>query len=151
NFATRYLVNDACVLLEKPLIYGSVFKFEGQVSVFNYKENFSAKTSINYRDLFPEPPKPDQIPNCAEAGVIGVLPGIIGSLMCNEAIKVITGIAKPLSNRLLTFNSLETTFMEFEISPNPDSTKLLPKSIDEFKRTNYDLVCGVEGEKSENS
>ncbi|MBD0294073.1 MAG: HesA/MoeB/ThiF family protein, partial [Flavisolibacter sp.] len=90
NFPTRYLLNDACVLLSKPLIYGAVSKFEGQVAVFNGVGS-SGEKSVNYRDLFPVPPQEDEVPNCAEAGVLGVLPGIIGSLQAGEVIKLITG------------------------------------------------------------
>ena len=91
NFPTRYLVNDACVILNKTNVYASIFRFEGQVSVFNYT-NSASETGPNYRDLFPTPPPPGLVPSCAEGGVIGVLPGIIGSLQANEVIKVITGI-----------------------------------------------------------
>ena len=105
NFPTRYLVNDACVLLKKPLVYGSIYQHEGQVSVFNVGSH-----PCNYRDVFPSPPAPQEIPNCAETGVLGVLPGIIGNLMALEAIKVLSGLGKPLSNKLLLFNSLDTQF-----------------------------------------
>lgn len=91
NFPTRYLVNDACLLLNKPLVYGAIYRFEGQVAVFNYHNG------PNYRDLFPAPPPPELAPNCAEAGVLGVLPGIIGCLQANEALKLITGIGEVLS------------------------------------------------------
>ena len=100
NFPTRYLVNDTCLTLGKPLVFGSIFKFEGQVSVFNYQGGPS------YRDLFPEPPQSGEVPNCAEIGVIGVLPGIIGCLMANEAVKVICEIGEVLSGRLLVFDAL---------------------------------------------
>ncbi|MDH5609789.1 MAG: HesA/MoeB/ThiF family protein, partial [Cyclobacteriaceae bacterium] len=103
NFPTRYLVNDACVLLDKPLVYGSIFRFEGQVSVFNHKGG------PNYRDLFPVPPPPELVPNCAEGGVLGVLPGIIGSMQASEAIKIITGIGETLSGRLFLYDSLTFT------------------------------------------
>jgi adenylyltransferase/sulfurtransferase len=108
NFRTRYLVNDTCVALGKALVFGSIFKFEGQVSVFNYKNG------AQYIDIFPEPPPKDEVPNCAEIGVIGVIPGIIGTLMANEAIKMITGIGEVLSGKLLTFNSLDTSSQVFQ-------------------------------------
>ena len=110
NFPTRYLVNDSCVLLNKPYIYGSILKFEGQASVFNYKD-----TSPNYRDLVPEPPPPGLVPSCAEGGVMGILPGIIGTIQATETIKVLTGIGKPLDGRLLVFNALEMTFKEMKL------------------------------------
>ncbi|MGN6180559.1 MAG: molybdopterin-synthase adenylyltransferase MoeB [Mucilaginibacter sp.] len=107
NFPTRYLVNDACVRLNKPLIFGSIFKFEGQVSVFNYLNG------PNYRDLFPEAPASDEVPNCSEIGVIGVLPGMVGTLMANEAIKVISGIGDTLSGSLLCINALNNSINVF--------------------------------------
>ena len=95
NFPTRYLVNDACVLLDKVNVYASIFRFEGQASVFNYVDE-SGERGPNYRDLFPEPPPPGLVPSCAEGGVIGVLPGILGSLQANEVIKVLSGVGEPL-------------------------------------------------------
>ena len=99
NFSSRYMINDACVLLNKPLVYGAISKFEGQVAVFNIKDEIQIR-AINYRDLFPTPPKDDEVLNCAEAGVLGVLPGIIGTMQANETIKLITGIGKPLINTI---------------------------------------------------
>ena len=108
NLPTRYLVNDACVLLNKPLVYGAIFQFEGQVSVFNQLLDDGTR-GPNYRDLFPEPPPPEMVPSCSEGGVLGVLPGIIGSMMANEAIKIIAGIGNTLQGRLVLFNSLDFT------------------------------------------
>jgi sulfur-carrier protein adenylyltransferase/sulfurtransferase len=105
NFATRYLVNDTCVILDKPWVFGAIFKFEGQVSVFNLK-NEQGERSATYRCLFPNPPQEHEIPNCAQAGVIGVLPGIIGTMMANEALKIILQIGQPLRNRLLLWDAL---------------------------------------------
>ncbi|SEM83942.1 adenylyltransferase and sulfurtransferase [Mucilaginibacter gossypiicola] len=110
NFATRYLVNDTCATLGKPLIFGSILKFEGQVSVFNHLGG------PNYRDIFPEAPPENEVPNCAEIGVIGVLPGIIGTYMANEAIKLICGIGELLSGKLLTLNALDNSISIFKIS-----------------------------------
>lgn len=126
NFPTRYLVNDACVLLGKTNVYGSIFRFEGQVSVFNYSER-NGNFGPNYRDLFPAPPPPDSVPNCAEAGVLGVLPGIIGSLQANEIIKIITGIGEPLSGKLLLFNALtlETQILKIQKNKNQLPVKKL--------------------------
>ena len=119
NFPTRYLVNDACVLLNKVNVYASIFQFEGQVSVFNYTDK-AGNTGPNYRCLFPEPPPPGLVPNCAEGGVLGVLPGIIGSLQANEVIKVITGIGDPLVGRLFMFDALqfETRILKFKRDEN---------------------------------
>ncbi|MHA7100980.1 molybdopterin-synthase adenylyltransferase MoeB [Roseivirga pacifica] len=105
NLATRYLVNDACFLLNKPLIYGAIFRFEGQVSVFNAFEN--GKRGPNYRDLFPTPPPPEMVPSCSEGGVIGVLPGIIGAMMASEAIKVLCKMGTTLSGKLFIFDALD--------------------------------------------
>ena len=118
NFATRYLVNDACVILNKILVFGSIFKFEGQVSVFNYQNG------PTYRCLYPEPPSHGEIPNCAEAGVLGVLPGICGTLMANEVIKIITGTGKVLSGELLAFDALNMQFNFFKVVLNPENKKI---------------------------
>jgi adenylyltransferase/sulfurtransferase len=113
NFPTRYLVNDACVLLGKPNVYGSIFQFEGQVSVF------WAKKGACYRCLYSEPPPSGLVPSCAEGGVLGVLPGIIGSIQANETIKILLGIGKPLINRLLLFDALNLKFRELSLKKNP--------------------------------
>lgn len=140
NFPTRYLVNDACVLLGKPLVFGAVYLHEGQVSVFNLGEN-----ACNYRDAYPKMPAASEIPNCSETGVLGVLPGIIGNLMALEAIKVLTGIGKPLKDKILFFHSLTSQTYEVEISPNPESRIQIPYSKKAFLQTNYELACeGVE-------
>jgi adenylyltransferase/sulfurtransferase len=109
NFTTRYLVNDTCVSLSKPLVFGSIFKFEGHVAVFNHLNG------PNYRDVFPEPPADNEVPNCDEIGVIGVLPGIIGTYMTNEAIKLICGIGELLSGKLLTLNALDNSIVIFSV------------------------------------
>lgn len=135
NFPTRYLVNDACVLLDKPLVYGSIFQFDGQVSVFNFKGHDGA-VGPNYRDLFPTPPPPGLVPSCAEGGVLGVLPGIIGSMQANEVIKIITGIGETLSGRLLLFDALkfETRVLKFSRDEN---NPIIRELID------YDELCGI--------
>lgn len=134
NFQTRYLVNDACVLSDKVLVYGSILQYEGQISVFNAQTKNGRST--NYRDLFPAPPLLTEIPNCEQAGVLGVLPGIIGSMMASEAIKLITNIGDTLINRLLIFDilSLETTVIKI---PERNSRKDIVQLID------YDLFCGI--------
>ena len=101
NFPSRYLINDACVLFDKVLIYGAIYQFEGQVSVFNYKNG------PTYRCLFPNPPSSNALPSCSEVGVLGVLPGIIGSFQALESIKVITGVGTPLSGRVLLYSALD--------------------------------------------
>jgi molybdopterin/thiamine biosynthesis adenylyltransferase/rhodanese-related sulfurtransferase len=120
NFPTRYLVNDACVLLGKPNVYASIFRFEGQVSVFNYTDK-NGNTGPNYRDLFPTPPPPGLVPSCAEGGVIGVLPGIIGSLQANEVIKVISGVGETLSGRLFLFDALSFETRVLKLSKDPEN------------------------------
>jgi molybdopterin/thiamine biosynthesis adenylyltransferase/rhodanese-related sulfurtransferase len=114
NFQTRYLVNDACIIKRIPYIFGSIFRFSGQVSVFAIKDGPC------YRCLYPEPPDADSVPNCNEDGVIGVLPGVIGTLMATEAIKVLLGIGKPLIGRLLNYDALTMQFKEFAIKKNTD-------------------------------
>lgn len=109
NFPTRYLVNDACVLLGKPNVYGSIFRFEGQASVF------FAKKGPCYRCLYPEPPPPQLVPSCAEGGVLGVLPGVIGTIQATEAIKLIAGVGEPLIGRLLLFDALNMAFRELRL------------------------------------
>jgi molybdopterin/thiamine biosynthesis adenylyltransferase/rhodanese-related sulfurtransferase len=111
NFGTRYLVNDACVILNKPFIYGAIYKYEGQVSVFNYKG------SATYRCLFPEPPQAGDMLNCSEIGVLGVLPGIVGCYQANETVKVICGIGAPLANQLLTIDTFYNTHHIFQVKP----------------------------------
>lgn len=120
NFPTRYLVNDACVLAGKPNVYASIFQFEGQVSVFNYR-NAAGELGPNYRDLYPTPPPPGLVPSCAEGGVLGVLPGIIGSLQALEVIKVITGVGEPLSGRLFSFDALSFGSRIFKLRRRADN------------------------------
>ena len=118
NFATRYLLNDACVRLRKPLVYGAVQRFEGQVSVFDAGRR--PGQSPCYRCLYPQPPPPDAVPSCSEAGVLGVLPGIIGMLQATEAIKQVLGLGEPLIGRLLQFDARTMRFSELRITPDPD-------------------------------
>lgn len=119
NFPTRYLVNDACVLAGKINVYASIFRFEGQVAVFNYP-NSDGSRGVNYRDLFPIPPDPEAVPNCAEGGVLGVLPGIIGSMQANEVIKVAAGVGEPLAGRLFLFDAAEFSTRVLKIPKHPD-------------------------------
>jgi molybdopterin/thiamine biosynthesis adenylyltransferase/rhodanese-related sulfurtransferase len=114
NFPTRFLVDDACALLGKPNVYGSVFRFEGQASVFNYRGG------PRYRDLYPEPPPPGSVPSCGEAGVLGVLPGLIGMIQATEAIKVLLGRDDTLSGRLLLYDALAMQFQELALSRDPN-------------------------------
>jgi adenylyltransferase/sulfurtransferase len=142
NFPTRYLVNDACALLGKPNVYGSIFRFEGQVSVFDAKEGPC------YRCLFREPPPPGLVPSCAEGGVLGVLPGIVGALQANETIKLIIGIGEPLLGRLLLFDALRLRFRELKLQKDPDcplcgEAKTIHKLID------YEEFCGVRAAAAE--
>ena len=113
NFPTRYLVNDACVLLGKPNVYGSIFRFDGQASVF-----FPPHGPC-YRCLYPEPPPPDLVPNCAEGGVLGILPGLIGVVQATETVKLILGIGEPLIGRLLLYDALDMSFREMKLRKNP--------------------------------
>ena len=142
NFPTRYLVNDACVLLGKPNVYGSIFRWEGQVSVF------AKDGGPCYRCLFREPPPPGLVPNCAEAGVLGVLPGVVGSLQALEVIKLILDEGDSLVGRLLIFDALELKWREVKLKRNPDC----PVCGDEPTQKeliDYDVFCGLQGEQSE--
>jgi molybdopterin/thiamine biosynthesis adenylyltransferase/rhodanese-related sulfurtransferase len=142
NFSTRYMINDACVLMDKPLVYGAISQFEGQITIFNSPQKNNVKP-VNYRDLFPQPPKEDEVLNCAEAGVLGVLPGIIGTMMANETIKLITGIGEPIINRLLTYNALNNQVYELELSAREETRALIPASEIRFKQMDYQWLCGV--------
>ncbi len=141
NFPTRYLVNDACVLLGKPNVYASIFQFEGQVSVFNYRHP-SGELGPNYRDLYPTPPPPGLVPSCAEGGVLGVLPGIIGSLQACEVIKVITGVGEPLSGRLFLFDALSFETRTFRIKRRDDNP-LNGKNPTITQLIDYEQFCGI--------
>src|ERR1700722_9021356 len=142
NFPTRSLVNDACVLLGKPNAYGSIFRFEGQASVF------AAKDGPCYRCLYPEPPPPGLVPSCAEGGVLGILPGLIGVIQATEAIKLILGIGEPLIGRLLLVDALKLRFRELKLRKNPDcpvcgTHPTVTKLID------YEQFCGIRPETKE--
>ena len=141
NFPTRYLVNDASVLLGKPNVYGSIFRFEGQVTVFGYPDGPC------YRCLYPEPPPPGLVPSCAEGGVLGVLPGIVGSIQAAETLKLIIGVGEPLVGRLLLFDALAMRFRELKLRKNPDcplcgTRPTITKLID------YAEFCGIRGEEA---
>jgi molybdopterin/thiamine biosynthesis adenylyltransferase/rhodanese-related sulfurtransferase len=141
NFPTRFLVNDACILLGKPNVYGSIFRFEGQATVFGYPDGPC------YRCLYPEPPPPGLVPSCAEGGVLGVLPGIIGSIQAMETIKLILGTGEPLAGRLLLFDALAMRFRELKLRKNPDcpmcgNHRTITKLID------YEEFCGIRGEEA---
>lgn len=163
NFPTRYLVNDACVLLNKPNVYGSIFRFEGQATVFNgtggwaRPEGWEALSKEekgdrrkknqdwvyddtlpgpNYRDLYPDPPPPGMVPSCAEGGVLGILPGIIGIIQATETIKLILGKGRSLSGRLMLYNSLDMKFRELKLQPNP-VRPVIETLID------YEMFCGI--------
>lgn len=144
NFPTRYLVNDACVLLGKTNVYASIFRFEGQVSVFNYTDD-GGNTGPNYRDLFPVPPPPGLVPSCAEGGVIGVLPGIIGSLQASEVIKVLTGVGDPLSGRLFLFDALTFETRTLKVRRDPENP-LNGENPTQKELIDYQQFCGIGGE-----
>ena len=137
NFPTRYLVNDACVLLGKPNVYGSIFRFEGQVSVF-----WGARGPC-YRCLFPEPPPPGLVPSCAEGGVLGVLPGIIGSLQANEVIKLIVGAGEPLIGRLVLFDALKLKFRELKLRKSPECP-ICSENPTQRELIDYQQFCGID-------
>jgi sulfur-carrier protein adenylyltransferase/sulfurtransferase len=136
NFPTRYLVNDAAVLLGKPNVYGSIYRFEGQVSVFD------ARRGPCYRCLYPEPPPPDLVPSCAEAGVLGVLPGLVGTLQATETVKLLLGTGEPLIGRLLLFDALALKFRELKLRKNPHCVVCSPTATQKGL-IDYPAFCGV--------
>lgn len=136
NFSTRYLINDACVIAGKPLVYGAIFKFDGQLSVFNYKGG------PTYRCLFPEPPEAGSVPNCSEIGVIGVLPGIIGSQQANEALKIILGIGNIPSGKLLMYKALETDYTSIGFEKDEESVQAIADDKEGFLQRDYAFFCG---------
>src|SRR5467141_2297328 len=141
NFPTRYLVNDACVLMGKPNVYGSIFRFEGQASVFTTEQGPC------YRCLYPEPPPPGLVPSCAEGGVLGILPGLVGVIQATEVIKLILGKGEPLIGRLLLVDALAMKFRELKLRKNPDcpvcgTHPTITKLID------YNEFCGIRGEEA---
>lgn len=141
NFATRYLVNDACVLTQKPLVYAAIHQFEGQLAVFNLR-NENSFFSSNYRDLFPSPPPQDSIPNCAEAGVLGILPGIMGSMQALEVIKIITKIGEPLADKLFIFDTL--SFHQYTLNIQKDENNpLTGKHPTQKELIDYELFCAT--------
>lgn len=130
NFPARYLINDACVSLNKPFVFASVDRFQGQLSVFNYNNG------PTYRCVFPNPPKPETAPNCAQTGVIGVLPGILGMLQANEVIKIIVSLGQVLSGKLLMYDALQNTFYKVDVEKNPESIKAV-----------LDIKAGIDNEQ----
>ena len=135
NFETRYLVNDACIITNKPLVYGAIYKFEGQVSVFHHKNGPS------YRCLFPEPPKKNSVPNCDEIGVLGVLPGIIGTMQANEVLKLILNVGQPLSGLLLCYNALKGTTFTIKIKRNPEVIESVLEKATQFESRVLEMSC----------
>ena len=142
NFATRYLVNDACVLLGKPYVWGSIYRFDGQASVF------WAEYGPCYRCLYPEPPPPGMVPSCAEGGVLGVLCASIGSIQVNEAIKVITGIGDPLAGRLMIYDALEMTYRSVKVRKDPECP-VCGKNPTITELIDYDAFCGTVSEEAQ--
>lgn len=143
NFPTRYLVNDACVLSGKVNVYASIFQFEGQVSVFNYQFE-DGTTGPNYRDIFPSPPPPGMVPSCAEGGVLGVLPGIVGSLQASEVLKVLTGMGDPLVGRLFLFDALHFSTRMLKVQKD-DANPLNGAQPTITELIDYEAFCGLTG------
>jgi adenylyltransferase/sulfurtransferase len=141
NFPTRYLVNDACVLLGKPNVYGSIFRFDGQASVF-----YPGKGPC-YRCLYPEPPPPGEVPSCAEGGVLGILPGLIGCIQATEAVKLLLGQGEPLVGRLLLYDALQMRFREFKVRRNP-KCPLCGDAPTIKALVDYEQFCGVRGQEA---
>jgi molybdopterin/thiamine biosynthesis adenylyltransferase/rhodanese-related sulfurtransferase len=141
NFPTRYLVNDACVLLGKPNVYGSIFRFDGQITIFGYPGGPC------YRCLYPEPPPPGLVPSCAEGGVLGVLPGIVGTIQAAETLKLILGVGEPLVGRLLLFDALGMKFRELKLRKNPECP-VCGEHPTVTKLIDYVQFCGIRGEEA---
>ncbi|MFD1161999.1 HesA/MoeB/ThiF family protein [Hwangdonia seohaensis] len=141
NFATRYLSNDACLLTNKPLVFGAIYKFEGQVSVFNYNNGPS------YRCLFPNPPKKDTIPNCSEIGVLGVLPGIIGSMQANEVLKIILNLGDVLSGKLLCYNAQTSKTFILKINRNEKIINSVLNDKENFHKNDIDFNCEIDADE----
>ena len=135
NFETRYLVNDACLITNKPLVFGAIYKFEGQVSVFNFENGPS------YRCLFPNPPKKNTVPNCSEIGVLGVLPGIIGSMQANEVLKMVLGIGHVLSGKLLCYNALTSQTSTLKVKRNDTIIESVLKEKNNFQKKQLNISC----------
>ena len=138
NFETRYLVNDACIITNKPLVFGAIYKFEGQVSVFNYQNGPS------YRCLFPNPPQKDTVPNCSEIGVLGVLPGIIGCMQANEVLKIVLGIGNVLSGKLFCYNALTGQNSTLKINRSESEISKILDSKDSFNKKQMVSFCEIE-------
>jgi len=138
NFSTRYLVGDACTLLNKPLVYGAIHKFEGQVSVFNYKDG------PTYRCLFPNPPNQNEVLTCSTVGVLGVLPGIIGTQQANEALKIILGIGTVMSGELLVYDALNTSFLKLKISKSAKLNTFGITNIADYQNYDYSFTCDTD-------
>jgi sulfur-carrier protein adenylyltransferase/sulfurtransferase len=139
NLVSRYIISDACVLLKKPLVYGGIAQFEGQIAVLNGGNE--AEPAVSFRDLFPKPTPPGSVLNCAEAGVLGVLPGIIGTMQATEVLKMITGIGHPLIHQLFTYNALSNSSYTFKLSAREEAAKLIPKDAAAFEQRNYETFC----------
>ena len=139
NFATRYLINDASVLMEKPLIFGAIYQYEGQVAVFNLQDENGI--AIQYRHLFPVPTSKDDAPDCSSAGVLGILPGIIGIMQATETIKIITGIGAALINKIATYNALTNDLFTIDITESYQKKISAPQNESEFKKMDYEAFC----------
>ncbi len=146
NFATRYIINDACWIANKPLVFGAIHKFEGQLTVFNYKKD-NKTIPLNYRDMFPTSPAVAEVPNCSDLGVIGVLPGIIGTLQATEVLKIITGIGTVLAGKLLFMNTLDMQFYTFEITPDLNRKNI---NVEEYMSYDYGQFCISESQNQIN-
>jgi Dinucleotide-utilizing enzymes involved in molybdopterin and thiamine biosynthesis family 2 len=141
NFPTRYLVNDACVLLNKPLVFGAIYQFDGQVAVFHHP-TAEGEMGPCYRCLFPKPPAPGSVPSCAEAGVFGVLPGTVGALMAAEALKVLLGLGRPLAGHLLLYEALEASFRKLKVRRNP-ACPVCGDQPTQRELIDYEAFCGL--------
>lgn len=147
NFPTRYMINDACVLLNIPLIYGALSENEGQVAIFNVAGKNGLK--VNYRDIFPDPPKPGEVLNCSEAGVMGFLPGIIGTMQAAETIKLISGLGDSLINKMMIYNAYKNMSYQIFLTPDKAAHQNMPADLDAFLKMDYDWFCGIKTKSAE--
>jgi molybdopterin/thiamine biosynthesis adenylyltransferase/rhodanese-related sulfurtransferase len=143
NFPTRYMVNDACVLLNIPLVYGALSEHEGQVGIFNVADQEGIK--VNYRDVFPDPPQEGEVLNCAEAGVLGFLPGIIGTMQAAEAIKLLADVGEPLVSKMLIYNGYTNQSYQLKLTPEDQAHQSSPADLEAFLQMDYKWFCGIKG------
>lgn len=147
NMVSRYIISDACLLLKKPFVYGGISRFEGQVAVLNC--GTTTEPPVTFRDLFPQPPSPESIANCVQTGVLGVLPGMIGTMQATEVLKLLTGIGQPLIHRLFTYDALTNNSYTFQLIPRKEAVSGQPQNPTAFEQTDYESFCDLPNSTAE--